>query len=132
MLPPWRARPRGSRLDRVLRSTLLALALAAAVWPAAASAATRSVSVRNDFFSPRTVAVRKGDTVKWIWRSGGRRHNVASPSFGDSGVRRRGTFRVRFASTGRFRYYCYLHEGMSGTVVVRRGTVRVGSVRAPR
>jgi plastocyanin len=85
-----------------------------------ADAARRAVSVRNDFFSPRKVTVAVGDKVRWIWRSGGRPHNVVSPSFGDSGVRARGSFTVSFRRAGRFRYVCMLHAGMTGTVVVRR------------
>jgi plastocyanin len=106
--------------SRTTRHMLAALAAAGALWPATASAATRSVTVGNDFFAPKTVKVAKGDKVKWIWKSNGRKHNVASPAFGDSGNRRRGAYSVRFTLAGRFQYFCFLHEGMSGTVVVRR------------
>jgi plastocyanin len=104
----------------MLRRTLLALTVASALFPAAALAATRSVSVANDYFSPRAVTVHAGDKVKWVWKGGKRKHNVASSTFGDSGVRRRGTFTVRFNRTGRYVYYCFLHDGMNGTVIVRR------------
>ena len=46
---------------RATRHTFAALAVATALWPAAASAATRSVTVGNDFFAPRTVTVVTGD-----------------------------------------------------------------------
>jgi plastocyanin len=98
---------------------LLALALLCLV-PAAAAARTVTVAVRNDVFAPKAVTIARGDTVRWVWRSRGRKHNVASPSFGDSGNKRRGSFVVRFSRAGRYQYFCYLHEGMSGTVVVRR------------
>lgn len=98
---------------------LLLLAVLCLTAPAAA-AHTAAVSVRNDFFSPRTVTIARGDTVRWVWRSRGRKHNVASASFGDSGKKRRGSFAVRFARAGRYAYFCSLHDGMSGTVVVRR------------
>jgi plastocyanin len=99
---------------------LVPLALALLCLAPTAAARTVSVAVRNDLFAPKTVSIARGDTVRWVWRSRGRKHNVASPSFGDSGVRRRGTFAVRFARAGRYAYFCYLHDGMSGTVVVRR------------
>lgn len=102
-----------------LRVALVALA-AVALGSTGALAATHPVSVRNDYFSPKTVTVGVGDKVKWTWKSGRRRHNVASVAFGDSGVRRRGTFTIAFGRTGRFQYVCVLHEGMTGTVVVRR------------
>jgi plastocyanin len=111
-------------LDHPLRGMLLLLVLAAAVaalWPgAAASAATRTVTVGDDLFAPKTIAIARGDSVRWVWGSGRHKHNVVSPSFGNSGVKRRGTFAVRFAHAGRYRYFCYLHEGMNGTVIVRR------------
>ena len=104
-----------------LASLATALVLALAPPPsAAAAAATRTVTVGNDFFAAKTVTIARGDTVTWVWRSRGRRHNVASPTFGDSGFRRRGSFSVRFTAPGRYRYFCGLHEGMEGTVVVRR------------
>jgi len=113
-------------LDRPLhlRSLAAAAALLALVVlclaSSAAGARTVSVSVRNDFFGPKAVTIARGDTVKWVWRSHGRKHNVVSPAFGDSGNRRRGTFTVHFTSAGRYAYYCGLHPGMDGTIVVRR------------
>lgn len=98
----------------------LALAALALLCPSSALAATRTVTVGNDVFAPKSVTVARGDTVRWVWRSRGRRHNVASPAFGDSGNHRHGTFAVRFTRAGSYRYFCYLHDGMSGTVVVRR------------
>jgi plastocyanin len=106
-------------LRHAIRPTLAVLAVAA-LWPAAAGAVTHAVSVENDFFAPKTVTIARGDTVRWVWRSGRRKHNVASPSFGDSGNHRRGTYAVHFTRAGRYQYFCFLHEGMSGTVVVRR------------
>ncbi len=105
------------------RTTALALVAAsvAALVPAAAAAATRTVGVRDDYFTPKTLTVARGDTVRWLWQGAGRRrHNVANSAFGDSGYKRRGSFSVRFARAGSYRYFCFLHEGMDGTVVVRR------------
>lgn len=105
---------------RAIRATLVSLAATALLLPAVAQGATRSVGVGNNVFSPRTVTVSAGDKVKWVWRSGGRTHNVTSRSFADSGNRSRGAFTVRFGRAGRFGYVCTLHAGMTGTVVVRR------------
>jgi plastocyanin len=105
----------------MLPRTLLALAAVAAALAPASSAATRTVGVRDDFFTPARLTIAKGDSVRWIWQGGGRRrHNVASSAFGDSGYKRRGSFSVRFARAGSYTYFCFLHEGMDGTVVVRR------------
>ena len=104
---------------RAAVGALLALAVLCLASPAA-GARTVSVSVKNDLFGPKTVTITRGDTVRWVWRSHGRKHNVVSSAFGDSGDRRRGTFTVRFRSAGRYAYYCGLHPGMDGTIVVRR------------
>jgi plastocyanin len=104
---------------RAVVLSLLALAVLCLA-SAAADARIASVSVKNDFFGPKAVTIARGDTVKWVWRSHGRKHNVVSSAFGDSGNRRRGTFTVHFTSAGRYTYYCGLHPGMDGTVVVRR------------
>ena len=106
-------------IHRAKQLALLLLAVLCLIAPAAA-ARTAAVSVRNDYFAPRTVTIARGDTVRWVWRSRGRKHNVASPSFGDSGNKRRGAYAMKFARAGRYAYFCFLHDGMSGTVVVRR------------
>ena len=100
---------------------LLAAALAAlaAASPSVASAATRTVAVRDDVFSPKAVTLARGDTVRWVWK-GRHKHDVASTAFGNSPFKRRGSFAVTFAHPGRYAYYCGLHEGMAGTIVVRR------------
>lgn len=103
-----------------LRTALAAAVAVLLSASAAASGATRSVAVRNDFFAPKTVTIAAGDTVAWVWRSSGNPHEVAGPSIRDSGIRSGGTFRLTFRGAGRHRYVCSFHEGMVGTVVVRR------------
>jgi len=114
LAPSLHLRPRLAAIGALLVLAVLCLA------SPAADARTVSVSVKNDFFGPKAVTIARGDTVKWVWRSRGRKHNVVSSAFGDSGDRRRGTFTVRFSSAGRYAYYCGLHPGMDGTVLVRR------------
>src|SRR4051812_34334293 len=105
------------------RLILLALALAAtaAFLAVPALAATRSVSIRDDFFSPRSLSISKNTTVRWVWR-GHSRHNVAVASGPDhfrSGLHRTGTYRHRFSRRGTYRIVCTVHSGMRMTVRVR-------------
>jgi plastocyanin len=88
--------------------------------PAASTAATRTVAVGNNFFSPRRISIRRGDRVRWSWRSAGTAHNVTSSRFRGSATRSSGSFTARFTRTGRYPYHCTIHPGMNGTVVVRR------------
>ena len=80
--------------------------------------ASASVTVDDDFFSPKAVTIRSGGTVTWTNR--GNYHTVtASNGAFDSGMLGTGkSFRHTFKSAGTYTYDCILHDGMSGTVKV--------------
>jgi plastocyanin len=98
---------------------LSALAAAGAVAALAVPsfAATKGVSVKDDFFSAKKITVSKGTTVKWTWK-GDNPHNVVGKGF-NSGVKTSGTFSRKFKKAGTFKYRCTIHSGMKGTVVVK-------------
>lgn len=94
-------------------------------------AAEVTVAPDSDFrFSPETVTVGTGETVRWIWDSSN--HNVKpadipsdsdwTGSEGDRGTRHpEGHVHTHtFEVAGRYDYVCVPHEslGMTGTVVV--------------
>jgi plastocyanin len=87
-------------------------------------AATTGVNVGNDFFSPATVQINAGDTVKWTW-IGSISHSSTStsaPVLWDSGIQGNGfTFSHTFPSAGSFPYECVIHVslGQVGTVNVQ-------------
>lgn len=93
--------------------------------PFTIEAATVDVQVRNFEFVPKTVNIRVGDTVRWIWVDGG--HSVTSGSgcsadgrF-NSQVQGGGfTFVQTFHQPGQVPYFCIPHcsIGMTGTVNV--------------
>lgn len=81
------------------------------------------VALYDNYFTPRTVTVTPGSTVRWM-NLGGQLHTVMSvDSYFDSGALPRGAwFRVTFAWPGVYHYYCRLQGVlMSGTVVVVNG-----------
>jgi plastocyanin len=82
-----------------------------------AQSATRGVSVKDNFFSPRTLTVSRGTTVKWTWR-GRAPHNVTFRTRRSS-TKRSGTYSVRFTRSGRLSYRCTIHPGMVGRITVR-------------
>ena len=93
----------------------------------ARASATKSVSVRDDFFSPKTVTIRSGNRVKWTWRESND-HNVTFrkvPRGASKKPRARtkasGTFTRTFRTRGTYRYVCTIHEafGMTGSVKVK-------------
>jgi plastocyanin len=113
-------------------SALLGLTIAtlAAFYPTAAMSATVDVTVGNGgfFFSPSSVTIRPGDTVRWTFSSGGHSTTSGSPGMPnglwDSGIRNQGAvFTHTFPALGTFPYYCTPHGACCGMV----GTVRVVS-----
>jgi uncharacterized repeat protein (TIGR01451 family) len=101
---------------------------------AAALGATSTVQVVNNDFTPDPVMINLGDTVNWVWASGGTQHSsTAAPGQSeswDSDLRTQPfSFNHMFTHTGTFSYYCTLHgftntdgtvgvNGMSGHVLV--------------
>ena len=94
---------------------------------AAQTAATKSVSVRDDFFSPRTASISRGDKVVWRWR-GDNPHNVRFRQVPRGAKRPRGSttktsgrFARTFSRRGTYRYVCTIHadSGMRGRVAVQ-------------
>jgi plastocyanin len=107
---------------------LLALTAAgavAAVLAVPALAATKTVSVNDNYFvrkgSVPTVRIPDGGTVKWVWH-GKHKHNVFqiagpghfhSPSHAGSG-----TFKHRFTMDGTYVFQCTYHANMQMKVKV--------------
>ena len=80
-------------------------------------------------FSPVSVSIQQGDTVKWTWKASG--HSVTSGTPGspsglfDSGINNSGhTFSHTFSDPGTLQYYCIPHgaSGMTGSVTVAAAT----------
>ncbi len=70
---------------------------------------TKQVSVKDNFFTPRPITIKKGTKVVWTWK-GKRRHNVseANGKWGSS-TKRKGTFSHTFKSKGTFVIFCTIH-----------------------
>jgi plastocyanin len=116
------ARPALTAACAVGALALPAVALAGGVGAAqtpARAAQNHTVVLKNIRFNPGTISIHRGDTVTWLWRDGGTRHNVTGSSF-HSRTQGGGSFAVRFTRAGTFNYHCTIHvfEGMKGKVVV--------------
>ena len=108
---------RGARISTSgVRRTRIVTLLAPGVRRGALAQAT--VEVRNDFFLPRNVSIRRRGTVTWGWQSEGRPHNVVVLGV-KSPDQSAGSHRRTFTKAGTYRYACSLHDGMNGTVEVR-------------
>jgi plastocyanin len=81
--------------------------------------ATKRVGVRGFAFTPKTITIKRGDTVRWSW-AGRIPHNVRIAGK-KSRTANRLTYRRKFTRRGTYRYVCTLHtrQNMRGTVRVR-------------
>ena len=107
-----------SRLFKLLGAIPLAFALAG---PLSARSATVDVDVRDSFFSPATVTINVGDTVRWTQRGFMVHTTTSEDGLWNSGnlVSMGQTFTHTFNSAGNFGYFCIPHSGfMRGTVIV--------------
>ncbi len=92
-------------------------ALAAAP-PRAHAASTTTVTLKDISFKKSTVKIAKGGSVKWVWKDGDTPHNVTFATK-HSKTQKSGSYSLRFARVGTFKYHCTIHPGMNGKVVVR-------------
>ena len=110
-------------MPKQLRIALVAIVLAVLVGASAtvALAATKNVGVRKSgthyLFSPRTLTIRRGDTVRWSWR-GSVPHNVTGPGF-HSRTAPRLTFSRRFTRAGTYRIRCTIHAALGQRMTIR-------------
>ena len=92
---------------------------------------TNTVTVRGSSFSPATITVARGATVRWTWDTctGGDvygsgqvcvAHNVTFDGANASLTQETGNWSHAFPDAGTFNYQCTIHgAAMSGTVVVQ-------------
>ena len=93
---------------------LLSLSLSALALGAAAPAigAGKTVKVKDDFFSPKTINVSKGSKVTWSWK-GDNPHDVKFNGGPRSPVKASGSYSRTFKKKGTFKYLCTIHSGMT-------------------
>jgi plastocyanin len=106
-------------------AVLTVLAVTGAVLAIPALARTRSVSVRDNVFSPRSLTIKRNDIVRFVWR-GSNPHDIRTRSRPRGGNRvsvprkRSGTYRKRFTRRGTYRLVCTVHPpDMRITIRVR-------------
>jgi plastocyanin len=117
-----------------VRSALIAAALgattatilAAVVIPTSAqnAAPAGAVSIDNFTFTPANLTVKAGTTVTWTNRDD-IPHGIATSDniFKKSkALDTDDSFSFTFTTPGTFKYFCYLHPHMVGTIVVEAAT----------
>ncbi len=106
---------------RAARGLLAALLVAGTLFAVAtaAGAATKGVSIKDNFYQAAKVTIAKGTTVKWT-NKGDNSHTVSKDGGGwSSGFLSPGdTYSHTFNKKGTFKYHCKVHSSMHGKVVV--------------
>ncbi|HMJ34096.1 MAG TPA: plastocyanin/azurin family copper-binding protein [Baekduia sp.] len=105
-----------------LVAAVAATALAAGALAIPAFAATKTVSVKDNLFAPKSITVSKGTTVKWVWK-GKAPHNVKvtkGPVKFSSTTQTKGTFSKKLTKTGTYSILCTIHApDMTMTIRVK-------------
>lgn len=87
-------------------TALAAGALAVPVW-----GATTTVQVKDNKFVPKSITVRSGTTVKWVWK-GKAPHNVTvtkGPKKFKSTTKTKGSFSKKINTRGTYTILCTIH-----------------------
>jgi plastocyanin len=94
---------------------------AAAAGPEARAAATKRVTVGDNFFKKARITIASGDTVKWTWK-GDLPHDVTvtkGPRKFNSKTKSSGSYSRKIRKRGTYRYLCSVHpDDMKGRIVV--------------
>ena len=96
-------------------------ALAATAIPTHA-AGTTTVAVKDNKFVPKSLTVKKGTTVRWVWE-GKAIHNVTvtkGPAKFRSSTKKKGSFKRTLKKAGTYRIVCTIHApDMRSKIVVK-------------
>jgi plastocyanin len=93
-----------------VRKLLPLLVVVAAVCAGPASAATKSATLKDDFFTKGKLTISKGDTVVWKWKTDDE-HTVTEihGRWGSTDPKTKGTVKHKFKKRGKFTVYCLVH-----------------------
>ena len=80
---------------------------------------TNAVSIVNMSFSPSSITVSAGTTVKWT-NNDNMTHTVTADdaSFDSGNITSGSSSSKTFSTVGTYKYHCTIHPSMTGTVVV--------------
>ncbi|MDX6688178.1 MAG: hypothetical protein QOF86_4306 [Baekduia sp.] len=99
-----------------------ATAAAAGALAIPALAATTTVQVKDNKFAPTSITVKKGTTVKWVWK-GKAPHNVTvskGPAKFRSTTQVKGSYSKKLTKAGTYTILCTIHApGMKMTLKVK-------------
>jgi plastocyanin len=104
----------------ILTIAMLTGTLSFAQTPVSSTPPSTTVTIDNFTFSPMTIEVQRGATIKWINKDD-IPHVVASTAgtFKSRAIDTDGSFVFTFTEPGTYEYYCSVHPKMTGKIVVK-------------
>lgn len=85
-----------------------------------AHAADIKADIKGMSFNPATITVSAGDTITFTNRDGAPHTATAvDGSFTTATLRKGKSQTITFDSAGTFAFFCKIHPGMKGTIIVR-------------
>ena len=106
-------------MRKLALALVVALALAA-IGATYALASTKTITLKDNYFSKSSITIHKGDRVNWRWSNTANRHNVFSRGHFKSRSGRSGNFTARFTKRGTYSIICTLHPAqMTMKVIVK-------------
>ncbi len=100
------------------------MVLGASVLLAAPADPSSTISIDNFTFAPATLTVKAGGSVRWVNRDD-IPHAIASATGAftkSNALDTDDTFSFTFTTPGTYKYFCYLHPQMVGSIVVEAAT----------
>jgi plastocyanin len=94
---------------RLLLLALVSLLVTGAILAAQALAATKKVTLGDNFFSKTSLTIHKGTKVTWRWSGTHNSHNVTSKGHFHSRTQSSGSFSKTFKTKGTFTVICTVH-----------------------
>jgi LPXTG-motif cell wall-anchored protein len=96
------------------------------------AAETKTVSIKDFAFDPKTISVNVGDTITWT-NEGPSPHTVSADdgSFDAGNLDKGATFSHTFDKAGTFAYYCKYHGAKGGVSMAASIAVAAPAVAAP-
>jgi plastocyanin len=106
-----------------MRKLILALAAvgaALAVAGPASAAVTKTVNIYGSAFSPKSVTITEGDTIKWVNKDNDTHQVYANKgSFVSPILKNKATFYFTFKAAGTYTYKDELHPKLTGKITVK-------------
>jgi plastocyanin len=109
-------------MKKPLAAGVATLVAAGAIAVPALAASSKTVQVKDNKFVANKITVRKGTTVKWVWK-GKAPHNVTvtkGPKKFASRTMVKGSFSKKLTKAGTYTILCTIHApGMKMTITVK-------------